>query len=209
MSLQRLENLNLRMIEKHFPHLHNAVNNLARAIFVLIPISILCLIYRICFIIRYLNLDPYQKIDLNRHQNTIKKFLTSHNLWNSFDCPQAIKMSLNGLSPNWFPDWKLVWKRLGLINCLVRFVTVMQGVPALPLLLKQWQNHETVSHELLRTFSIDERNNTACPGGIVKAKSCLKPDLHVAVSYVFFFLVFHHFMIMMNKILTYQLQKKK
>ena len=142
MSLQRLENLNLRMIEKHFPHLHNAVNNLARAIFVLIPISILCLIYRICFIIRYLNLDPYQKIDLNRHQNTIKKFLTSHNLWNSFDCPQAIKMSLNGLFPKWFPDWKLVWKRLGLINCLVRFVTVMQGVPDLPLLLKQWQNHK-------------------------------------------------------------------
>ena len=31
-------------------------------------------------------------------------------------------------------------------------------------------------HELLRTFSIDERNNTECPDGIVKAKSCLKPD---------------------------------
>ena len=49
-------------------------------------------------------------------------------------------------------------------------------------------------HELLRSFSIDDRNNTACPGGIVKAKSCLKPDLHVAVSYVFFSLVFHHFL---------------
>ena len=85
----------------------------------------------------------------------------------------------------------------------------MQGVPDLPLLQKQLQIHEAVSHELIGIFSIDERNNTACPGGVVKAKSCLKPDLHVAVSYVFFSLVFHHFMIVMNQILTYQLQKKK
>ena len=52
------------------------------------------------------------------------------------------------------------------------------------------ENHETVLHKLLRSFSKDDRNHTACPGGIVKAKSCLKPDLHVAVSYVFFSLCF-------------------